>query len=278
MNSSTSKRSTPHIHMHEVRRARRSRLPLALMAMLLAPAVHADAVNARGAATPVPISRGVPMIALADPLVPEAAVTPDALLSAATVVVMANLKEDRNLQTNNPAKFAELMRVTILPLFDFNHMTRLAVARNWRLASAEQQVTLVADFSALLIRTYSTALAQYREQVITYKTVRLNAGDTEVTVKSTVKQASAERLTIDYDMEKTPTGWKVYDIKIGGISLITTYRSTFAQVVRDEGVDGLIRMLAAKNLQAESSGGSNDAARPFVFMYSVMPAESRGQN
>lgn len=195
---------------------------------------------------------------------PEAA--PDALLSAATVVMIANLKQDRTLVTRSPGKIAELVEATILPLFDFRHMTQLAVASNWRLALPAQQKALIAEFRTLLVRTYSTALANYRGQAIEYRPLRMAPGETAVTVKSTVKQSGAERISIDYDMEKTTAGWKVYDIKIAGISLITTYRSTFAQTIRDGGVDGLIEALAARNRQTEAGLRSREnGARPFPF-------------
>ncbi len=120
-------------------------------------------------------------------------------------------------------------------------------------------------------------LANYRDQAIEYKPLRIAPGETEVTVKSTVKQPGAERMTIDYDMEKTTAGWKVYDIKIAGISLITTYRSTFAQTIRDGGVDGLIKSLSAKNRQADSGLRSQESgAWPFLFMFAVIPGVSRG--
>jgi phospholipid transport system substrate-binding protein len=211
------------------------------------------------------------------PIGPALEISPDVLLSAATLVVAATLKQDRNLQTNSPAKISELVESTILPLFNFRHMTRLAVARNWRLASPEQQNAIIAEFRTLLVRTYSTALANYRDQAIEYRPLRMTPGETEVTVKSTVKQPGAERMTLDYDMEKTTAGWKVYDIKIGGISLITTYRSTFAQTIRSGGVDGLIQSLAAKNREPDS-GLRSDAsgARSSLFLYAVIPTVSRG--
>lgn len=184
---------------------------------------------------------------------PEAA--PDALLSAATLVVTASLKQDRDRQTGSRGKIVALVESTILPLFDFRHMTQLAVAANWRLASPEQRNALETEFRTLLVRTYSAALAGYRDQAIEYKPLRMAPSETEVTVKSTVWQPGAERMTIDYDMEKTAAGWKVYDIKVAGISLITTYRSSFAQVIRDGGVDGLVKALSAKNLQADSGAG-----------------------
>lgn len=214
---------------------------------------------------------------VADSIAPAPETEPDALLRAATLVVTAHLKQDKDLLTNGPGKLAELVESVILPLFDFRHMTRLAVARNWRLASLEQQNALIAEFRTLLVRTYSTALTNYQDQVIEYKPLRIAPGETDVRVKSTVKQPGAERMTIDYDMEQTTAGWKVYDIKIGGISLITVYRSTFAQTIRDGGVDGLIQSLSAKNQQTDSGLRSHESGvRGILFMHTVAPIVFRG--
>lgn len=215
----------------------------------------------------------------ADPasIAPAQQAAPDALLNAATLAVIASLKQDRHLQISNPARFAELVESTILPLFDFRRMTQLAVARNWRIASSEQQNSLVGEFRTLLIRTYSSALANYRDQAIEYKPLRMAPGVTAVTVRSEVKQTRSERMTIDYDMEKASGGWKVYDIKIAGISLITNYRENFAQIILGSGVAGLIDALAQKNRQADPGPRSQDSgARPLLFMYSVMPSIVRG--
>jgi len=193
------------------------------------------------------------------------ATAPDVLLSTATAVVIANLRQHSNLQTSSSANIAALVDSTVLPLFSFRHMTQLAVASNWRLASAAQQNALVAEFRTLLVRTYSTALASYRDQMIEYQPLRMAPGETEVTVKSTMRQPGAERMSIDYDLEKTAAGWKVYDIKIAGMSLVTTYRSTFAQTVREGGVDGLINVLAAKNRQSAPGLRSRESgARPVL--------------
>ena len=230
-------------------------------------------------------SSTIPVMALGEPIAgaagPPSAAGPDALLIAATQTVLAGLKQDRNLQANDKAndqgKFAELIESSILPLFDFSHMTQLAMARNWRLASADQQGALVTEFKGLLVRTYSAVLAGYRDQVIQYRPLRVGAADTEVTVKSVIKQAGAEQITIDYDMEKTAAGWKVYDIKIAGISLITNYQAEFSQTIHDSGVDGLIRALSAKNHSANSrirSEGGVD--RYFVFRYAATPANYLG--
>ena len=189
-------------------------------------------------------------IALAAPMSFARDEAPDALLNGVTVEVMSLLKQDKDLQTAGTAKVADLIEAKILPLFDFPRMTQIALARNWRQASPAQQAMLTAEFKTLLVRTYSVALSSYRDRVIEFKRLRMAPGDTEVKVKSEVLQPGRERMAIDYDMEMTPVGWKVYDIKVGGVSLITTYRETFAEVVRDDGVDGLIKSLSDKNRAA----------------------------
>jgi phospholipid transport system substrate-binding protein len=198
---------------------------------------------------------------------------PDALLRAATGVVIVRLKQDEKAVTKNTMTIDELMETTVLPLFDFNHMTRLAVARSWKLASPEQQAALIAEFRTLLVRTYSAALINYRDEVIEYKPLLLAPDDTDVTVRSTVKKPGVERMTIDYDMEKTADGWKVYDIRIAGISLTTNYRSSFAEIIRDGGVDELIRYLADRNRAARSGLRSDDSeARGLILLYGVVPS------
>jgi len=187
--------------------------------------------------------------ALAAPFSLAQDVAPDVMLKAVTSEVIAIIRQDKDIQAGDPAKVADLVETRILPLFDFTRMTRIAVARNWRLATPEQQKALTLEFKTLLVRTYSTALSSYRDQVIEYKPLRLTPDATEVTVRSDVRQAGGERMTIDYDMEKTPAGWKVYDVKITGVSLVTTYRDTFAGKVRDGGIEGLIKSLSDKNRQ-----------------------------
>ncbi|MBE0620165.1 MAG: ABC transporter substrate-binding protein [Burkholderiales bacterium] len=180
-------------------------------------------------------------------------VAPDALLRAVSVKVIDKIKQDNGVRAANSAKVLALVETDIAPLFDFVHMTRLAMARNWRLATPEQQVALTAEFKTLLVRTYSIALAQYRGQVVDFKQARAAPLATEVTVKSEVKQPGKVRLTLDYEMRNTPAGWKIYDVKVAGVRLVTTYREVFAQKVREGGVDGLIIFLAARN----RDGGSN---------------------
>ena len=191
-------------------------------------------------------------------------VAPDVLLKAVTSEVIAIIKQDKDIQAGNPAKVADLVEARILPLFDFTRMTQIAVARNWRLTTPEQQKALTTEFKTLLVRTYSSALSTYRDQAIEYKPLRMAPGDTEVTVKSVVKQPGKEPLTMDYDMEKMAAGWKVYDIKIAGISLITAYRETFAGKVRDGGMDGLIKSLSDKNRQRDMRSQSHQPENLYV--------------
>ena len=188
--------------------------------------------------------------ALAAPFASAEDVAPDVLLNSITAEVIAIIRQDKEIQAGNPAKLADLVETRILPHFDFTRMTRMAVARNWRVATPEQQQALTAEFKSLLVHTYSTALSDYRDQEIVYKPLRAAPDATEVTVRSEVRQSGRERLSIDYDVEKTPAGWKVYDIKIAGISLVTTYRDSFAGRVRDGGIEGLIKSLWDKNRQS----------------------------
>jgi phospholipid transport system substrate-binding protein len=175
---------------------------------------------------------------------------PDVLVKSITEEVVTVLKRDKDIQAGDPKKVADLIETKILPHFNFTRMTRIAMARNWRMASPEQQKVLTSEFQTLLVRTYSTALSNFRDQQVDYKPLRSRPEDTDVTVRTEVKQSgSSQPVGIDYEMEKTPGGWKVYDVKVGGVSLVTTYRETFASEVRAKGVDGLIKSLVEKNRQ-----------------------------
>ena len=129
------------------------------------------------------------VVAAAMPLALADDAAPDVLLKAVTADVIAIVRQDKEIQAGNPAKVSGVVETRILPLFDFSHMTRLAVARNWKAASVEQQTSLTTEFRTLLVRTYSTALSSYRDQVIEFKALRAAPGDAEVTVKSVVRQS-----------------------------------------------------------------------------------------
>ena len=194
------------------------------------------------AARVIALSTVVFSVALAD----ESA--PDVLIRGIADDVIAAIKRDVKL-TDSPAKVAALVEAKVLPHFDFARTTRIAMGANWRRATPEQQERLTFEFRTLLVRTYSTALVNFRDQVIEVKPLRASPGDDQVTVRSEVRQPGAQPMSIDYDMEKTQEGWKVFDIRIAGASLAATYRDTFAEVVRNQGVDGLIELLSSKNRQ-----------------------------
>jgi len=195
---------------------------------------------------------GFALTVLLAPAAQAQEIAPDVLVKTITQDVIAIIKQDKDIQAGDPAKIAELIETKILLHFNFARMTQIAMGRNWRVASPEQQKELTSEFRTLLVRTYSTALTNYRNQVIEFKPLRAKPEDTDVTVKSEAKQPGAQAVTIDYEMEKTLGGWKVYDVKVAGVSLVTTYRETFAGEVREHGVDGLIKSLTAKNRENDA--------------------------
>jgi phospholipid transport system substrate-binding protein len=174
-------------------------------------------------------------------------VAPDALARSVTDEVLAIIRADKDLQAGNPQKVAQLVESKVLPHFNFTRMTQLAVGRNWRQTSAEQQKVLTDEFKTLLVRTYTTAFTGYRNQTIEYRPLRMSPTDTDVIVKSLIKQPTGQPVAVDYSMEKTGSTWKVYDVKIEGISLVENYRNTFNAEIQRTGVDGLIAALKNKN-------------------------------
>jgi phospholipid transport system substrate-binding protein len=174
-------------------------------------------------------------------------IAPDELLKRVTGEVVAAIRQDKAIQAGDAGRIHALVEAKILPHFDFQRATQLAVGAHWRVATPEQRERLTREFRTLLVRTYSGALANYRDQAIEFRPLRARPGDTDVTVRSQVKQAGAESVVIEYDLEKTGTDWKVYDVRVAGISLVVNYRSSFSEEVRNRGIDGLISTLAAKN-------------------------------
>lgn len=217
-------------------------------------------------------------LALAAPAALALKGAPDALLRAVAFEVIDTIKQDQGVQASDPVKIAALVETRVVPLFDFVHMTRLATARNWRLATPEQQRRLTAEFKTLLVRSYSTVLSDYRDQVIEFRNVRLAAADTEVTVKAQLRQAGKERINLEFDMEKTPAGWKIYNVKLAGVRVVASYRDAFGEQIRDGGIDGLIKFLADGNRQ----GGSrfNSVRSSFVeksrLLYAILQNMLRG--
>ena len=172
---------------------------------------------------------------------------PDAIVKRVANDVIATIKSDPAIQAGNEARVREVLEVKLLPNFDFTRMTALAMGKNWRTATPEQQKRITDEFRALLVRTYSGALNNYRNETIDYKPLRMNPADTDVTVRTVVVRATGSPISIDYSMTKTPEGWKCYDVIVGGVSLVTNYRDEFNDQVQKGGVDALIKTLSERN-------------------------------
>jgi phospholipid transport system substrate-binding protein len=176
---------------------------------------------------------------------------PDVLIKDTVREVLDIVRADKDLRAGNQKKLLELVDAKVLPHFNFERMTRLAVGKAWRTATPEQKQALVAEFRTLLVRTYTKAFTSYRDQAVEVKPVKLAAGATEATIKTAIVKPGAQQpILVDYDMEKKPDGWKVYDLTVEGVSLVTSYRGTFADQVQQSGIDGLIKTLVEKNQAA----------------------------
>jgi phospholipid transport system substrate-binding protein len=181
-------------------------------------------------------------------------VAPDALIKSVTNEVLDIVRKDKDIQSGNTKKAIELVEAKVLPHFNFTRMTQLALARDWRQANAGQQKTLTDEFRHLLVRTYSKALTEYKNQTIDFKPFVAKPGETDARVRTEIKQSGAgKNIELDYFLEKSGAGWKVYDIEVGGISLVTNYRDSFAAEVRNNGIDGLIKSLQVKNKTGEAT-------------------------
>ena len=178
--------------------------------------------------------------------------SPDALIKKVTEEVLSIVRQDKDIQSGNTRKAIELVEAKVLPNFNFLRMTALAMGRDWNKASPEQKKRLSEEFKTLLVRTYSNALTGYKDQTLRYKPTKMQGTDTDVVVKTEIVQPGSKPIQLDYSLEKQPDGWKVYDVIVAGVSLVTNYRDTFNQEVRANGVDGLIQMLSTKNKQIEA--------------------------
>ena len=173
--------------------------------------------------------------------------TPDATVKRVADDTLDAIRSDPQIQAGNQARIRDVVEAKVAPYFDFTRITALAMGKNWRIATPEQQKRLAEEFRSLLVRTYSGALGQYRDEKIDFKPLRMNAGDTDVLVRTAVVRASGPPVPIDYSMQKAPGGWKCYDVVVGGVSLVTNYRDEFNAQIEKGGVDGLIKALADRN-------------------------------
>lgn len=180
---------------------------------------------------------------------------PDALARNTINEVLNILRQDKDLRNGNSRKILALVEQKILPNFDFRQMTQLAVGRNWSKATPEQQQRLVEEFKTLLVRTYSASLTGVLDYKIEFLPLRMAPGASEVTVNTVVSKSGAPPLPIDYRMEKQDDGWKVFDVLVEGVSLVTVYRNSFNTEVRKGGIDGLVATLSRRNQQQAAVAG-----------------------
>jgi len=190
------------------------------------------------------------------PLVRAQELPPDQLVKNVTLEVVELITKDKEIQAGDRAKLIQLIDAKVLPHFNFTAMTALALGQSWNKATPEQKKRLTEEFRTLLVRTYASALAAYAEQKFDFRPLRAKPTDTDVTVQVRVLQAGAQPVPIDYSMEKTSSGWKVYDVMVGGVSLVANYRTEFNNVVRESGIDGLVKNLAAKNRKVQTGAAA----------------------
>ena len=180
---------------------------------------------------------------------------PDALIKRVSNEVLDTIKADKSVQAGDMAKVLSVVESQIMPNVDFTRMTASAVGRTWRQASPEQKKRLQDEFKTLLIRTYSGALTQVKEQTISIKPLRSVAADTEVIVRTEVL-GRGDPIQLDYRMEKVASGWKIYDLNVLGVWLVENYRTQFAQEINAKGIDGLIASLTQRN-KTNASGNKS---------------------
>jgi phospholipid transport system substrate-binding protein len=180
-------------------------------------------------------------------------IAPDQLVQKITVEVLAAVRTDQQLAAGDKQKAIKLAEEKVLPYIDFEEATRLAVGRAWARASPEQKTSLVGEFRKMLVRTYANAVGAYRGQTLTVLPWRASKDTVseETTVHTQYIRASGQRLPVDFTMRKTDAGWKVFDFVVEGVSLVITYRSEFDAIVKQEGIDGLIKRLMQKNAPPE---------------------------
>lgn len=180
------------------------------------------------------------------------AVAPDVLIKDTVRDVISVIKQDKDIQAGDQKKILALVDAKVLPHFDFDRMTQLAVGRPWRTATPEQKQALVREFRNMLVRTYTKVFSVYRDQVVEVKPLKVAPEATEVTVQTTITKPGTQPIPVNYEMRKVDGGWKAYDIFIEGVSMVMSYRGTFNTQIQQDGIDGLIKTLKEKNINAEN--------------------------
>jgi phospholipid transport system substrate-binding protein len=179
---------------------------------------------------------------------------PDVLIKETVQDVVTIIKHDKDIQAGNQKKILALVDSKVLPHFDFTRMTQLAVGKYWRTATPEQKQALVTEFRNMLVRTYTKVFTVYRDQAIEVKPLKLENGSDEATVQTVISKPGGQPVLVNYEMKKGADGWKAFDITIEGVSMVMSYRGTFASEIQDKGIDGLIKTLADKNAHPAEEG------------------------
>jgi phospholipid transport system substrate-binding protein len=187
------------------------------------------------------------MFLLTSGLAPAEASAPEALVKNVTEEVLTILRNDKDIQAGNRQRAAALIENKVAPHFDFARMTSLAVGRPWQQANADQRKALIGEFRTLLVRTYANSLTAYRNQTVSFKPAPAKATGDEVTVRSEINNPGGQPISLDYSLARSDGDWKVFDVAVADVSLVTNYRSTFASEVGKGGVGGLIKSLQEKN-------------------------------
>lgn len=186
---------------------------------------------------------------------------PDVLIRNTVDEVIAVVKQDKDIQAGDQKKIVALVDSKVLPHFDFERMTQLAVGRPWRTATPEQREALVREFRNMLVRTYTKVFSVYRDQSVEVKPLKLAPDAAEVTVQTTIIKPGAQPVPVNYEMKKSASGWKAYDISIEGVSMVMSYRGTFATLIQQDGIDGLIKTLSEKNITAADAALGKEQAK-----------------
>lgn len=220
--------------------------------LIMAAGMAVPALGLLGSFVPVTAAAQAPAVSIATQATAQTGnLAPDELIKTVSADVLASIKSDSGVKAGDLKKVMALVDSKVLPHVDFQRMTASAVGRYWRQATPDQQTRLQEEFKLLLVRTYSGALSQVGDQTVQLKPTRATADDKEVVVRSEVR-GKGDPIQLDYRMEKMPNGWKIYDVNVLGVWLVETYRSSFAQEIGSNGIDGLIAKLAERNKTASA--------------------------
>jgi phospholipid transport system substrate-binding protein len=192
-------------------------------------------------------------LAAASSVSAQAVMPPDELVKKISTEVLEKIRSDKDIQGGNFKKLSDYVDVNVMPHVNFERMTSIAVGRNWRAATPEQKKQLTTEFRSLILRTYSSALTEVKDETIRMKPLRAEVADTDVIVRSEIVRKRGEPIQLDYRLEKATTGWKIYDVNVIGVWLLESYRSQFSQEIGSKGLDGFIVSLSEKNKKLDQA-------------------------